>query len=82
MPNLVVPGHVVSELRGVRFFGFPFEWDMAYNNLPCTNVQAVIMTDRRGISTNHLKDTVVGQTEPWCPLPFPAFVDLEPFIIS
>jgi hypothetical protein len=42
MPNLVVPGHVVSELRGVRFLGFPFEWDMAYNNLPCTNVQAVI----------------------------------------
>ena len=40
--NLVVPGHVVSELRGVRFFGFPFEWDIAYNNLPCTNVQAVI----------------------------------------
>jgi hypothetical protein len=26
----------------VRFLGFPFEWDMAYNNLPCTNVQAVI----------------------------------------
>jgi hypothetical protein len=26
----------------VRFSGFPFEWDMAYNNLPCTNVQAVI----------------------------------------
>jgi hypothetical protein len=42
VPNLVVPGHVVSELRGVRFSGFPFEWDMAYNNLPCTNVQAVM----------------------------------------
>jgi hypothetical protein len=41
VPNLVVPGHVVSELRGMRFSGFPFEWDMAYNNLPCTNVQAV-----------------------------------------
>jgi hypothetical protein len=40
--NLVVPGHVVSELRGVRFSGFPFEWDMAYNNLPYINVQAVI----------------------------------------
>jgi hypothetical protein len=26
----------------VRFSGFPFEWDMAYNNLPCTTVQAVI----------------------------------------
>jgi hypothetical protein len=42
VPNLFVPGHVVSELRGVRFSGFPFEWDMAYNNLPCTTVQAVI----------------------------------------
>jgi hypothetical protein len=42
VPNFVVPGHVVSELRGVRFSGFPVEWDMAYNNLPCTNVQAVI----------------------------------------
>jgi hypothetical protein len=26
----------------VRFLDFPFEWDMAYNNLPCTYVQAVI----------------------------------------
>jgi hypothetical protein len=26
----------------VRFSGFPFEWDTAYNNLPCTNVPAVI----------------------------------------
>jgi hypothetical protein len=43
VPNLVVPGHVVLEVRGVRFSGFPFEWDMAYNNLPCTNVQAVIL---------------------------------------
>jgi hypothetical protein len=42
VPNLVVPGHVVSEIRGVRFSGFPFEWDMAYNNLPCTTVQAVM----------------------------------------
>jgi hypothetical protein len=42
VPNLVVPGHVVSELRGVRFSGFPFEWDMACNNLPCNTVQAVI----------------------------------------
>jgi hypothetical protein len=29
VPNLVVPGHVVSEIRGVRFSGFPFEWDSA-----------------------------------------------------
>jgi hypothetical protein len=42
VPKLVVPGHVVSEIRGVRFSGFPFEWDMAYNNLPCTTVQAVM----------------------------------------
>jgi hypothetical protein len=44
VPNLFVPGHVVSELRlpEVRFSGFPFEWDMAYNNLPSTTVQAVI----------------------------------------
>jgi hypothetical protein len=40
--NLVVPGHVFSELLGVRFSGFGFEWDMAYNNLPSTTVQAVI----------------------------------------
>lgn len=26
----------------MRFFGFPFEWDTAYNNLPCTDVQSVI----------------------------------------
>jgi hypothetical protein len=39
-----VPGYAVSELREVRFSGFPFEWDMAYNNLPCTTVQAVILT--------------------------------------
>jgi hypothetical protein len=42
VPNLVVPGHVVSELRGIRFSDFPFEWEMACNNLPCTTVQAVI----------------------------------------
>jgi hypothetical protein len=41
-PNLVVPGHVVSEIRGVQFSGFPFEWNMVYNNLPCTTVQTVI----------------------------------------
>jgi hypothetical protein len=23
------------------FFRFPFEWDMTYNNLPCTTVQAL-----------------------------------------
>jgi hypothetical protein len=39
--SLVVAGHVVSELRGVRFSGFPFECDIAYKNLPCTAVQAV-----------------------------------------
>jgi hypothetical protein len=39
--NLFVPGHVVSELRWMRFSGYPFEWDMAYNNLPSTTVQAV-----------------------------------------
>ena len=32
---------------GMRSFGFPFEWDMAYNNLPCTNVQAVINLKQR-----------------------------------
>jgi hypothetical protein len=42
VPNLVDPGHAVSELRGVRFSRFPFEWDMAYNNLPSTTVQAVM----------------------------------------
>jgi hypothetical protein len=42
VPNLVVLGHVVLEQRGVRFSGFPFEWDMAYNNLPSTTMQAVI----------------------------------------
>jgi hypothetical protein len=42
VPNLFVPGHVVSELRGVLFSGFPFEWDMTDNNLPCTTVQAVM----------------------------------------
>jgi hypothetical protein len=39
--NLFVPGHVVSELRWMRFSGYPFEWDMAYNNLPSTTVQTV-----------------------------------------
>jgi hypothetical protein len=38
---MFIPGHVVSELRGVRFSGFLFEWDMAYNNLPSASVQAV-----------------------------------------
>jgi hypothetical protein len=41
--NLFVPGHMVSELRGVHFSGFPFEWDMAYNNLPSTTVQEMII---------------------------------------
>jgi hypothetical protein len=54
-PNLVVPDHVVSEIRGVRFSGFPFEWDMAYNNLPCTNVQAVI----RAVSQNFISQNRV-----------------------
>jgi hypothetical protein len=39
--KFVRSGDVVSELRGVRFSGFPFEWDMAYNNLPCTTVHAL-----------------------------------------
>jgi hypothetical protein len=25
----------------VRFLGFPFEWEMAYNNLPCTTIRVV-----------------------------------------
>jgi hypothetical protein len=43
VPNLFVAGRVASELQGVRFSGCPFEWDMAYNNLPCTTVQAGII---------------------------------------
>jgi hypothetical protein len=31
----------------VLFSGFPFEWVMAYNNLPCTTVQAVILIARK-----------------------------------
>lgn len=45
MPNLVVPGHMVLELRGLSFAGLSLEWELAYNNLPSTTVQAVIMTD-------------------------------------
>jgi hypothetical protein len=39
--NLVFPGRVISKLQRVRLSGFPFEWDMAYNNLPSTTVQAM-----------------------------------------
>jgi hypothetical protein len=60
VPNLVVPGHVVSELRGVRFSGFPFEWDMAYNNLPCTNVQAVMQMEVK----KSIGDVISGLTRP------------------
>jgi hypothetical protein len=46
VPSLFVPGHVVSDLRGVRFSGFPSERDMADNNLPSITVQAVILSNR------------------------------------
>jgi hypothetical protein len=65
VPNLFVPGHGFSELRGARFSGFPFEWDMAYNNLPCTTVQAVILqsaTKRPGRRNDDFLD-VCGMVE-------------------
>jgi hypothetical protein len=39
---ILVFGHLWDMRLRVRFSGFPFEWDMAYNNLLCTTVQAVI----------------------------------------
>ena len=41
MPILVVIGSPVPELWGVQISDFPSETYMAYNNLPCTTVQAV-----------------------------------------
>jgi hypothetical protein len=70
VPNLVVPGHVVSEIRRVRFSGFPFEWDMAYNNLPCTNVQAVILNILSFLRIYHtiITNRIFSQLRSFCTL--------------
>jgi hypothetical protein len=66
VPILFRPGHVVSELRGVRFSGFTFEWDMAYNKGTDRPIFTKVVAHKQKATEVYLENCIVGNPR-WRP---------------